>query len=343
MNPTYRVSQKAVVFLAAFVASAVALAEVKPIAEGSWTLAILPDTQVYAMKYPQHFDAQAQFLVDNAKKLNLKYVLHEGDITNNNTLDQWDNARKSMSKLDGKVAYGMAPGNHDYGPNGNGATRDSHFNEDKYFGPRSPYAAQGSIGGFFEEGKTDNTWHEFEAGGKKWLAIALEWGPRDEVVEWANQVAKDHADHQLILVTHAYMYYDDTIYDWKLKGTKQNWNPHAYGIEKTTGTSVNDGQQLWDKLVSKYPNFRMTFNGHVLQDGAGFRSTLGEHGNPVHQMLANYQMNKEGGQGDMRLLEFLADGKTVEVRTYSPVLDRYDERSNQQFTLNLEELADVSK
>jgi hypothetical protein len=45
----------------------------------------------------------------------------------------------------------------------------------------------------------------------------------------------------------------------------------------------------------------------------------------------------------MRLLEFLADGKTVEVRTYSPVLDRYDERPNQQYTLNLEELADIIK
>jgi hypothetical protein len=329
--------------LAAILPASLATAEVKPVAEGSWTLAVLPDTQIYAQDFPQHFDAQTQFLVDNAEKLNLKYVLHEGDITNRNTTDQWDNARKSMSLLDGKVPYAMAPGNHDYGPKGNGATRDSYFNEDQYFGPSSPYAAQQSIGGFFEEGKTDNTWHTFDAGGKKWLVLAIEWGPRDEVVAWANKVAADHPDHQLMLVTHAYMYYDDTIYDWKTKGAKQNWNPHAYGLEKTTGTSVNDGIELWDKIVSKHPNFRMTFNGHVLQDGAGFRSTAGEHGNPVHQMLANYQMNKEGGQGDMRLLEFMPDGRTVEVRTYSPVLDRYDERPNQQFTLNLEELADFTK
>jgi 3',5'-cyclic AMP phosphodiesterase CpdA len=342
-KPSRRSVLVAMCFLPSLMSARWSTASTKSTSPGSWTLAILPDTQIYAQNFPQHFDAQTQFLIDNAEKLNLKYVLHEGDITNRNTTDQWDNAKKSMSMLDGKIPYAMAPGNHDYGPKGNGSTRDSHFNEDRYFGPNSSYAAQDSIGGFFEDGKTDNTWHEFEAGGKKWLVLALEWGPRDEVVEWANKVVEDHPDHQAMLVTHAYMYYDDTIYDWKTKGTKQNWNPHSYGLEKTTGTSVNDGVELWDKLVSKHPNFRMTFNGHVLQDGAGFRSTAGEHDNPVHQMLANYQMNKEGGQGDMRLLEFLPDGKTVEVRTYSPVLDRYDERPNQQFTFNLEELADITK
>jgi hypothetical protein len=55
----------------------------------------------------------------------------------------------------------------------------------------------------------------------------------------------------------------------------------------------------------------------------------------VHQILANYQFNAQGGQGDMRLLEFKADGETVVVRTYSPVLDRYNTASNQQFTLNM--------
>ncbi len=37
----------------------------------------------------------------------------------------------------------------------------------------------------------------------------------------------------------------------------------------------------------------------------------------------------------MRLLEFKPDGKTVAVRTYSPVLDRYDEAFDQQFTFGM--------
>ena len=164
--------------------------------------------------------------------------------------------------------------------------------------------------------------------------FALEWGPRDAVVQWADQILTAHPNHNAILVTHAYMYYDDTIYDWATKGSSQSWNPHEYGIQNLPG-GVNDGQELWDKFVKKHENFKFVFNGHVLSDGTGKRATLGNNGNVVHQILANYQMNVQGGQGDMRLLEFKADGETVVVRTYSPVLDRYNMSSQQQFSLNM--------
>jgi hypothetical protein len=315
-------------------------AEPLPIEAGSWTLAILPDTQVYAQSYPRHFDAQTAWIRDHVASHNIRYVLHEGDITNNNNLPQWNNALASMTLLNGAVPYAMAPGNHDYGPDGNAGDRQSFFNKSEFFGPGTYYSQQASIGGFFEEYRTDNSYHTFEAGGEQWLVLALEWGPRDEVVAWANRVVDDHPNRKVILVTHAYMYYDETIYDWAEKGEGQNWNPHAYPLTKNPGETVNDGQELWDKLVRKHPNFRFVFNGHVLNDGTGYRSTRGDAGNVVHQLLANYQMKEEGGMGDMRLLEFKADGQTVEVRTYSPVLARYDEAFDQQFTLRMDELHD---
>jgi hypothetical protein len=307
--------------------------EALPIAEGSWTLVILPDTQVYSRAYPQHFEAQTKWIVDHADSHNIKYVLHEGDITDNNVPDQWDNAAQAMQVLDGKVPYALATGNHDYGPHGNAADRTTMFNEEKYFGPGSPYSKLKSIGGLFEKGSTENSYHTFEAGGRKWLVLALEWAPRDAVVEWANKVAAEHSDYSTILLTHAYMYYDDTRYDWATKGNDQTWNPHSYGVAKIPGETVNDGEQLWQKLVSRHPNFRFTFNGHVLVDGTGRLTSKGEHGNKVHQLLANYQFKEEGGRGDMRLMEFLGDGKTVKVRTYSPVLDRYDRAADQEFEL----------
>lgn len=317
-----------------------AAAQVDAIAPGSWTLAVLPDTQVYAESFPQHFDAQTQWLVDNAESLNLKFVLHEGDVTNHNNTPQWDNAHGSLSILDGQVPYAVAPGNHDYGPGGNAADRNTLFNTAEYFGPGTPYATQPTVGGFFEPGKTDNSYHRFQAGGQDWLVLALEFGPRNEVVDWANQIVSSHPDDQVMLVTHAYMYFDETIYDWGTKGASQNWNPHAYGVARLPGESVNDGQELWDKLVSQHENFRLTFNGHVLGDGTGYRSTEGAGGAVVHQMLANYQFNQQGGMGDMRLLEFKPDGETVVVRTYSPVLDRHDRSFDQEFTINLNQLRD---
>lgn len=308
-------------------------AQALPIADGSWTLAVLPDTQVYARAFPQHFDAQTQWIVDHAETHNIRYVLHEGDITDDNVVEQWDNALHSMKQLDGAVPYAMAPGNHDNGPGGKAGNRVSSFNDPKYFGPGSPYAEQTSIGGFFEPKRTENSYHTFEAAGQPWLVLALEWAPRDETIAWANEIVQKHPDHLVMLVTHAFVYFDDTRYDWADKGVEQHWNPHAYGLAKLPSETVNDGQQLWNKLVSRHENFRFVFNGHVLGDGTGRLSSVGANGNTVHQMLANYQFKTEGGQGDMRLLEFKADGKTVVVRTYSPVLKRYDTADDEQFTL----------
>lgn len=312
-----------------------------PIQPGSWTLAITPDTQHYSANSSNlyHFFNQTQWLADNRDSHNIKMVLHEGDITNNNNVTQWDRAKSALSILDtGNVPYALAPGNHDYGPNGNSSNRDTLFHNNEYFGPTSPYANQSTVGGFFENGKTDNSWHTFNAGGNDWIVFTMEFGPRDEVIAWANDVLEDHSDKLAMLVTHAYMYYDETIYDWATKGSSQSWNPHSYGVANQPGQTVNDGQELWDNFVKLHENFRFVFNGHVLGDGTGYRATLGDNGNVVHQMLANFQMNAEGGQGDMRLLEFLADGETVNVRTYSPSLDRYDTDSDQQFTLNLNSL-----
>jgi hypothetical protein len=316
---------------------------ITPIEPGSWTLAVMPDTQVYSQTYPQHFNSQTQFLKDNAAALNLKYMLHEGDIVNiANQTPQWTNARTALNTLNGFVPYALAPGNHDYG--GEGDDRTTYFDDGNvnrnYFGKGTPYAAQPSIGGFYEgDGthKTDNSWHTFNAGGEDWIAFALEWGPRDAVVQWADQVLTAHPNHNAILVTHAYMYNDDTIYDWATKGSSQQWNPHAYGIQNLPG-GVNDGQELWDKFVKKHENFKFVFNGHVLGDGTGRRATAGDNGNVVHQILANYQFNTQGGQGDMRLLEFKADGETVVVRTYSPVLDRYNTAADQEFTINMNQI-----
>src|SRR5690606_32262986 len=177
----------------------------------------------------------------------------------------------------------------------------------------------------------------FSAGGNDWIMLALEFGPRDEVVDWANDVIEANPDKLAILVTHAYMYYDDTIYDWANKGTSQSWNPHSYGVAGQAG-GVNDGQELWDKLVSKHENFRFVFNGHVLNDGTGYRATVGENGNVAHQTLANDQMNVQGGPGDMRLLAFEDDGAPVNVRTSSPVLNRFDTAADQEFPLTLNQL-----
>jgi hypothetical protein len=94
---------------------------------------------------------------------------------------------------------------------------------------------------------------------------------------------------------------------------------------------VNDGEELWQGLVSRHPNFRLVLNGHVLGDGEGFLTSRGIYGNEVHQILANYQSLEGSGLGYLRLHEFRTDG-TMNVSTYSPSLDTYHPGEKHHFT-----------
>lgn len=296
---------------------------------GSWTLAVLPDTQVYAESYPGLFFAQTAWLALQRDKYNIKFALQLGDITNRNMIYQWENVRDALSLLDGELPYAFCPGNHDYGPGGNASTRDTYMNE---YLPYNRYANTATFGGAMEEGKMDNTYHFFEVGGRKWIVLALEWAPREETIAWANEVMSQYdQDHCGIMITHAYMFNNNLRYDHNDKDHPQSWNPHHY----STPGGINDGQELWDKLIRKH-NFMFVFNGHVLGDGTGYLASRNDQGHIVHQMLANYQMRKLGGEGYMRLLEFQPDGKTVHVKTYSPIYNGYLLQADQQFKLTLD-------
>ena len=61
----------------------------------------------------------------------------------------------------------------------------------------------------------------------------------------------------------------------------------------------------------------------MLGDGTGYLASVNDTGTTTHQILSNYQMRQLGGEGYLRLLEFLPDGRTVRVRTYSPVYEKF--------------------
>ncbi len=155
-----------------------------------------------------------------------------------------------------------------------------------------------------EPDRLENSYHLFSAAGREFLVICLEFGPRADVVRWAREIAAKHKNREAILLTHAYMYYDDTRYDWTHYGKKQNWNPHAYGVSDASAGDVCDGEELWQRLVRKNANFVLTMNGHVLQDGLGRTTSRSASGRDVHQVLVNFQMKPNGGDGWLRLLEF---------------------------------------
>ena len=56
-----------------------------------------------------------------------------------------------------------------------------------------------------------------------------------------------------------------------------------------------------------------------------------DFGNSVYQMLVNFQMRPIGGESWLRLIEFLPDKKTIQVKTYCPLTERYETGAESQF------------
>jgi hypothetical protein len=301
---------------------------------GSFTVVVLPDTQNYSEKFPDQYFAQTRWIAENIRDRNIAAVFHLGDITNRSTPAEWEVAGKAMSQLDGQVPYFLTAGNHDYSEGGMCRDRTTRLND--YF-PVKKFRELSTFGGTYdrEPDRLENSYHRFSTAGRDFLVICLEFGPRADVVRWANEIAAKHRNRAAILLTHAYMYYDDTRYDWAKFGKKQNWNPHAYGVAETSGGDVCDGEELWQRLVSKHENFVLTMNGHVLQDGLGRTISRSPAGRDVHQVLVNFQMRPNGGDGWLRLLEFRSDGKTVQTYDYSPTRNERNESPQNQFAMTL--------
>ena len=296
-----------------------------------FTIAVLPDTQFYcdtrlklSAKWGngdlrRYFFKQTEWVRDNQERLNIAFLVHEGDIVQADAPEEWAIAKEAMSVLDGKVPYCMCLGNHDMGfekadnkYGGNiGVNRTTHFNT--YF-PREKFAKRREFGGTCDPDRHDNSWYHFESAGMRFLIVALECKPRDEVLAWANQVVSEHPDHRVIVLTHAYM------------NARKSRNT---GGMKAKG---NTGEQTWQKFVKKHKNIFMVLCGH--HAGEAVRTDAGDHGNQVHQILSDYQHLNNGGESWLRYMVFKPETNKISIYTYNPALDKFKDGPSSRFDLD---------
>lgn len=283
--------------------------------EGTWTLVMLPDTQDMLNGQPEAFHRQIEWVAAHKDSHNILFLAHVGDVTEDNSSEQWRLARQAMDVLKGtELPYALIPGNHDLGEGGKTTDRMTRLND--YFFE----ADYGKSAVFFKSGHMENSYHTVDTPWGPFLVISLECGPSDEVVEWASEVLTEHSERRVILVTHACLNEAGMLMG-ATAGDGASIVFKNYGAAKSG--SFNDGEELWDKLLSKHPNIRLVLCGHDPSAEGVLLTKAGDAGNPVHMMLANYQRpaRADGGGGYLRLLRFLPDGKHVEVKTYSPWYD----------------------
>ena len=300
----------------------------------SWTMIILPDPQTYIkFDYNQPaFNLMTQWIKNNKEGLNIELVLCEGDLVeqnnipvgdgvngNQNSVQQWTAVREAFSVLDTIVPYILCAGNHDYGSK-SAENRYSQFNS--YFPPgeigSNREILAGMIPNFSGENTLENAYYDFTSPhGIKYLIMSLEFNARDTVVAQAKEIMSriEYNKHKGIILTHSYM---KAMSEGNALIEKE-----GYALK-----DVNHGKDLWKKLIAPSMNIEMVFSGHIggtdhFEQNVGYRNDKNAGDKEVHQMVFNAQTagggwHGNGGDGWLRILEFLPDGQTVIVKTFSP-------------------------
>lgn len=316
--------------IATVVTASVAVAGTVSVASGQtggsrFTLGVLPDTQFYSrystpdtgnlfqQRYgSEPYAAQAQFLVDHQDELNIPFTTHLGDVVDQANVEQeWEVADRSMRILeDGGMNYSILPGNHD--KLGTNPTPFTHwFSADR--------AAQNStFGERYDAPNNESEFHIFEAEGQKYLVLALAWRADDATLDWAQSIIDAHPDLPTILTTH------------------ESANIDGDG---NVFLSKDYGEHLWNRLISKNDQIFLTMGGH--HHGAGYTVQTNDAGHDVVNVLQDYQMAYQGGNGLLGLLQFDLTGNELDMTALSPWVAKKDADSLNQFDhLILEDDAD---
>lgn len=258
------------------------------------------------------------WIVANADAKKMQYVLGLGDITNGNTDAEWEVAKEAITKMNGVVPYTLVKGAP---PHDNGAKFNKSFSTEEAF--------TSTITGYYEEGVVLNTYSTFRVGEVDYLILALDFAAKDPVLEWANSVlsSEEYKNHRVIITTHCYLWRDGKPVDQTAATTALPDKP-----EYTSDDAYNNGDEMWDKLVSKHENIFLVLSGHFNADDIVASQAVGDNGNIVTQMMINpqgFDYAQKYETGMVCMLYFSEDGKTMSVEYLSTYRNQFYREVNQ--------------
>ena len=245
------------------------------------------------------------WIVANKDAKNIQYVMGLGDVTDKDLDDEWTHALNQFAKLEAAgIPYTVVRGNH-----------ESVAQYNKYMTSAS-LGYTGMIEGCYKKGDYTNSYTKFSVGDIKYMVFTLNYGAEDAVLNWAGDLIKANPDHRVIITTHCYLYRDGTTLD---KGD-------VCPPDSTGNKTANNGDEMWDKLISKHPNIFLVLSGHDPCTNVIMTQTKGDYGNTVTQFLIDPQgmdAKYNYDTGMIALLHFTADGKDVAVEYVSGVTGKY--------------------
>lgn len=304
---------------------------------GTFSIAVLPDTQYYTAKKHngsmKMFHNQIDWIRANAIGEKISYVIHLGDVSDHgeNKLQEWERAAEALYKLekplDGYpegIPYGVAVGNHDTTPMGTpGAMKDGYS---KYFGTEHFIGKSYYGGAFDKQPSNENHYDLFSAGGRDFIVIYIGYNEQtsklnknaqleEKVFAWAGKLLKKNKTRKAIIVSHSLLR--------KSEGSESGTTP---GIGYAGGAKpkfTSQGRAIYD-YFKNYNNVFLMLGGHI--SGESYRIDL-HNKNKITSILSDYQSrrdtpyleeNRNGGGGYMRLYTFDISNNKLQVRTFSP-------------------------
>ncbi|WP_082926513.1 LamG-like jellyroll fold domain-containing protein [Cupriavidus sp. D384] len=315
----------------------------------SFALAVLPDTQFYSRyattdenlqfqrKYGSTpFLAQTKWITQNAASFRIPFTIHLGDVVDQQGKPlQWQIADEAMNVLErANAPYSILAGNHDVisdvdyvNASSQASNTDAQRNlaNEPYLKtfPTTRAQRQTTFGGRDPSGFHE--YHLFDVDGNQFMVLSMSWRASDAAITWARQVLADHPKVPVILSTHQLL---------------------NIGPDGVTPLEVPYGLMLWEKLIKDNDQIFMTLNGHY--HGAAHLTKVNNFGNPVEEMVVDYQMAYMGGNGLMRLYEFDLTNNKIKILSFSPwvpqkpssTLNEFDvavlTEGNQQFEIDFD-------
>jgi hypothetical protein len=295
------------------------LAQVTQAADSDpFTFVILGDIQNETWGFPSVLASQCQWIVDNASSQNIKAVFSMGDLTDEALNEEFQTARTNcFDKLKTAGIINMPTmGNHDYDTihtdSSRNNTRYSQYFGTDYFSGDSWY-----IGNY--NNNNANYYIKFNIGDRRFLVLDLEFFPETNVVTWANSIIEANPSYEIIVVTHAYLKRDGTLFQ-----DDDVYGPNHYSLS----VDSNSGQDLWDNLISNTTNVRAVLSGHdICLPNFAFTPATTTTSSVVNQLFVDYQCADNGGDGWIGLLTLNTSAETGTMRyyrTYAPSGLGYD-------------------
>ena len=310
-----------------FCADGIRAAEFPAAPEGTFSIAVIPDTQHYRNSKTNSsvagdetvtnavFESYVDWIASNLVPQRIVFATHVGDIVDVNNDQQWSVARQMMDRLHGRVPYGISVGNHDMVRSGDSTLFQKFF-------PAARFQDFGWYGGCFHSppgqstisGNNANSFQLFSAEALDFIILHLECNAPDDVLAWADTVLERHAPRRAMITTHMGLGPRDkpkVAEDFfKAPKGRMTW-------KKCHGERGNSPQQMWDKCFRKHANLFLICCGDQSRTQAMHQSSTGDEGNTVHEVLSDY------GSHGQRVMRFLARQNLIEVRTWNPVTNEF--------------------